>query len=121
MEIHNKNAVTKDKNKESDIAGVHVIEIDVSDINSDCLDLNNEENQYDCEDCAECLREEKQGREMAEAHRAWWEQNERNRIEREATQHEKKRVPNAIIEAETVDRMNREAVKKKREDQQRKS
>ena len=112
LEVHNKNAVTTEKKKECDIAGVHIIEIDVSDINPDCLDLDNEQNQYDCEDCDECLREEKQRRERAEAHRAWWEQNERNRIEHEAIEQEKKRVQNAIIEAGNVDRMNREAVEK---------
>ena len=102
LEVHNTNAVSKQKREECELAGVPIIEIDVDMITPNCFDLDNEQNEYQCEDCSVCIREKQKRMERYKVHRA------REAREREVDR-EVERERNAIIAVEEDERMKREA------------
>jgi hypothetical protein len=92
LEVHNTNAVEKRKREECELAGVPIIEIKVATITPNCFDLDNEQNQYQCEDCSVCILEKQERHERAKRYRIWWDNNERERIVREDIERENNRL-----------------------------
>ena len=56
LEVFNSHAVGDDKKEECDLAGVSLIEVDAQDVTPDCLDLDNELDEYEPKDCGKCVR-----------------------------------------------------------------
>ena len=56
LEVFNSHAVGDDKKEECDLAGVSLIEVDADDVTPDCIDLNNELDEYEPKDCGKCVR-----------------------------------------------------------------
>jgi hypothetical protein len=125
LEVYHTHAVKKDKKTECELAGVTIIEVEATHvvhgvevvaITPDCRDLNNELNQYEHDECGECVEEDRLRRARVKAYRARKEKEEHDRSEREELEREQLREQNIAMELQNAAReaeQKREEIKRK--------
>jgi hypothetical protein len=111
LEVCHTNAVADDKKTECELAGVTIIEVrathvvhgvEVVAITSDCRDLDNELNQYEHDECGECVEEDRLRQARFKAYRARKEKEEHDRRAREELEREQLREQNAARELQNA-------------------
>jgi hypothetical protein len=121
LEVYHTHAVAEDKKTECELAGVTIIEVEATHvvhgvevlaITPGCRDLDNELNQYEHDECGECVEEDLLRQARVKAYRARKEKEEHDRRAREELEREQLREQNIAMELQNA---AREAEQKREE------